>query len=78
MKPQLISLETLGKLLNENPQMDPVVIKRNCRQCGCKLEIEIHKTSGGFGLQGGILLEADQQILADCLKCYEKQSVALA
>ena len=77
MKPQLISLDTLGKLLRESSQKNPVVIKRNCRQCGCDLEIEIHKTSGGFGLQGGILFEADQQILADCLKCYQKHSVEL-
>jgi hypothetical protein len=78
MKPQLISLDTLGQLTRENPNKNPVLIKRNCRQCGCDLEIEIHKTSGGFGLQGGILLESDKQILADCLKCYEKQTLELA
>lgn len=77
MKPQLVSLKTLRKIFEDNSQENPVVIKRTCSKCGCPVEIEINQTSGGFGLQGGILLELDQQLVADCLKCYKKQPVAL-
>lgn len=77
MKPQLVSLDMLRKIFEEHAQENPVIMKRNCSECGCAIEIEIHKTSSGFGLQGGILLERNQQIVADCLKCYEKLTVEL-
>ncbi len=77
MKPKLVSLDTLRKLFGDNPPDRPVIIRKTCSECGQDVEIELHKTSGGFGLQGGILLERHGQIDANCLKCYDKLTVAL-
>ena len=77
MKPKLVSLDTLRMIFGDNPSDRPVIIHQTCCDCGCDVEIEVHKTSGGFGLQGGILLESGGKIVADCLKCYEKRTVAL-
>ena len=77
MKPKLVSLDTLGKLFGDNPPDRPVIIRKTCSECGRDVEIELHKTSGGFGLQGGILIDLDGHIAADCPKCYKKHTVAL-
>ena len=75
MKLRLVDLESLKKIFADNIPERPVLIQRTCRDCGCDVTIELHKTSGGFGLQGGVLLEGDQQIVADCLGCYAKHKV---
>ena len=77
MKPKLVSLDTLIKLFGDNTPDRPVIINKTCSECGCDIEIELNKTSGGFGLQGGILIELNGHIAADCPKCYEKHKVAL-
>ena len=77
MKLRLVSLDTLKRIFADNGPASPVVMQRTCNECGCDVKIELHRTSGGFGLQGGILLERDQQIVADCLHCYEKHTVEL-
>ena len=78
MKLRLVSMETLRKIFADNGPKSPVIIQRTCSECGCDVKIELHKTSGGFGLQGGILLERDHLMVADCLQCYEKHTAELA
>ncbi len=78
MKPKLVKLNTLRQIFASNAPESPVFIRKKCSQCGCNVDIELHKTSGGFGLQGGILLEMDDRTMAYCLKCYEKFAVQIA
>ena len=74
MKPTLVDVNTLEEMFAENPPGTPVIIDKTCIECGCDVAIEIHRTSGGFGLQGGILLRANNQTVARCLACHEKCS----
>ena len=78
MKPRLVRLNTLQKLFESNSPKSPVFIRKKCSLCGCNVDIELHKTSGGFGLQGGILLEFGDRTMAQCLKCYEKLAIEIA
>ena len=77
MKLKLIGLESLKRIFADNTPQNLVLIQRTCRECGCEVKIELHKTSGGFGLQGGILFEGDHHIVADCLECYAKHKLEL-
>ena len=44
----------------------------NCHDCYCDVEVNITKTSGGYGLQGGVLCETNpQNIYVLCLNCCE-------
>jgi hypothetical protein len=49
-----------------------VTIRKICSDCGCEFTLVIHKTSGGFGIQGGALYDEDGIIVAKCVKCYSK------
>jgi hypothetical protein len=59
-------------MFGDNPAGNPVLIKKTCSACGCDVEVELNKTSGGFGLHGGALFETDGKIIAKCPQCYEK------
>ena len=68
-------IEILKKMFEANPGKSNIVIKTKCSQCGCKVSIEITPTSGGFGLQGGILLKCSpDEYLAKCPVCYQVSS----
>lgn len=70
----IVSLETLnnffnGKLVGEN------LIYKNiqCFQCGDLANIEIQKTSAGYGFINGIISEpSNGQLLAQCSNCNSK------
>jgi len=48
-------IELLRKLFETNPEKSTIVLYGKCSDCGCEVIIEITRTSGGFGLQGGVL-----------------------
>ena len=50
-------VEMLKKLFEANPEKSTIVFKGRCSDCGDDVIINITLTSGGFGLQGGTLLE---------------------
>ena len=64
--------EMLRKMFEANPEKSVIGLEGRCSDCGCDLIIEITPTSGGFGLQGGALLEySSGGYFAKCPNCYK-------
>ena len=69
---KLVGVDLLKKLFEQNNDPNRLNYQGQCHQCGSAVEIEITKTSGGFGLQGGALCETEpQKLFVLCLNCYE-------
>ena len=67
------TLERLSLLYKKHGASNPVLLKLNCSQCGNNFEAELHSTSRGFGINGGILLVTkDDQLTGKCLDCYKQ------
>ena len=65
-------IEILKKLFEANPEKSTIVLKEKCSDCGRETIIEIKPTSGGFGLQGGILFKCSPDgYLMKCPACCE-------
>ena len=65
-------IKIIKKMFETNPERSTIVLKDNCSQCGCEVLIEITPTSGGFGLQGSVLLKCSPDgYLAKCVDCYK-------
>jgi len=64
--------EILGKIFESKPETSIILLREKCSDCGRDVTIKITPTSGGFGLQDGVLLKylADGY-LAKCLDCYQ-------
>jgi hypothetical protein len=68
-------IEILRKMFEDHPDKSTIVLKEKCSDCGCDTIIEITPTSGGFGLQGGVLFKSSKKkYTAKCATCYEKHS----
>jgi len=70
MELKLVNLDTLIRIFEEQTPENPVLIQKICSDCACDVTIEIHRTSGGFGIQGGALYDEDGIIVAKCVDCY--------
>ena len=65
-------IEILRKMFDTTPKRSTYVLNVECSDCGCKMIIKITHTSGGFGLQGGVLLKCSPDAyLAKCPVCYQ-------
>lgn len=65
-------IEILKKMFEANPEKSTIIIIDKCSDCECETIIEITPTSGGFGLQGGILFKCSPDgYLARCPDCYK-------
>ena len=65
-------IEILRKMFKANPEKSTIVLKDKCSDCGCNTIIEITPTSGGYGLQGGVLFKSStDNYIAKCPDCYE-------
>ena len=63
-------LEKINRMFAEHSGKNPVRVNGKCRVCGEKTVIEIVKTSGGFGINGGLLQETGpEQLNPVCLAC---------
>ena len=68
-------IKTLKKMFEANPEKLTIVLKDKCVDCGCEVLIYITSTSGGYGLQGGALIEcSNDQYCAKCPGCYKVSS----
>lgn len=66
-------IEMLRKTFSANPEKSVIVLTAKCSDCGCDVIIEITPTSGGFGLQGGVLFKSStDNYIAKCPDCHEK------
>jgi len=65
-------IEILRKLFEANTEKATSVLNVKCSDCGCETIIEITPTSGGFGLQGGVLFKCSpDDYLVKCHDCYK-------
>ena len=71
----MVDTETLKKVFEENPNKSSIAIKSECVDCGCEVIVNITITSGGFGLQGGVLLKClPSGFMVKCPDCYKVDS----
>lgn len=71
----MVKPETLKKIFEETPSKSKTAVKSKCVDCGCEVIVNITLTSGGFGLQGGVLLEyLPNRPTVKCLDCYKADS----
>ena len=68
----LVGLDSLHKLFLQNPGKKRIEFTTTCQDCGCNLKLEIHATSGGFGIQNGVLFEPLPDVFrTKCAVCYQ-------
>jgi len=44
-----------------------------CCKCGKSVCLEIHKTSGGYGINGGSIFLTDDRWFVECISCYNNE-----
>ena len=65
-------IEILRKIFEANPEKPTIKLKDKCSDCGCETILEITTTSGGFGLQGGVLFKSStDKYIVKCSDCIE-------
>lgn len=67
----LIGLARLKKFFADTSVNGIVKSRHNCIDCGIRVEVEVHKSSGGYGFLGGALYELGDCLYARCTDCYE-------
>jgi len=68
-------IDVLRKIFEANPEKSTITINGKCSDCGRKVIVEIKRTSGGYGLQGGILVKCSpEKYSITCLECYNFNS----
>jgi hypothetical protein len=66
-------IKILSKMFEATPEKTTNILNVNCSDCGREVIVEITRTSGGFGLQGGVLIKcSSDKYLAKCPDCYKK------
>jgi hypothetical protein len=67
-----IELETLKKIFEDRPLKSIITLSCKCSDCGNDLLIDITHMPGGFGFNGGFLVEyAPDKYFVKCNNCYE-------
>ena len=65
------TLEKLNQIYDKY-KTTSLLVNYKCAQCGIDVEIAIHRTKDGFGMNGGALyLNCEGQLMAKCLKCHK-------
>jgi hypothetical protein len=68
---ELDLVEKIEKMSINNSECNSILVKGACHICGEKTIIELSKTSGGFGIKGGMFQETPQdQLNIFCIDCY--------
>jgi hypothetical protein len=70
----LVEVDTLKRLFEKSPDVSLLSFSSCCMSCGCQVSIEIHKLPSGFGINGGVLFEANSdQLIAKCDACHREK-----
>jgi len=70
----LVEFETLKRMFEDSPDKSHLSFSSCCKTCGCQVTIEIHNLPSGFGLEGGVMFEANSgQLLVKCDACHQKK-----
>jgi hypothetical protein len=76
--PHMIEVESINEIFEQHNVSCHYQYNGICHNCRCSVEIEITKTSGGYGLNGGILYESNpDKFLVQCLDCHEKFGIPI-
>lgn len=68
-------IDVLKKIFEANPEKSTITINGKCSDCRREVILEIKTTSGGYGLQGGILVKcAPEKYAITCPECYRFDS----
>ena len=66
-------VKALSKLFDGEIKKNQIRLEGKCAGCGCDVKISITRTSGGFGLMGGMVFEMeDGRLLCKCGQCHKK------
>jgi hypothetical protein len=69
----IIKIESLIRIFEKNYNSSHCSYGGKCHNCGCNVEVEITKTAGGYGLQGGVIFETyPEHLVILCGECYKK------
>ena len=67
--------DILRKIFEANPEKSTIIINDKCSDCGREMVVKIVPTSGGYGLQGGILVKCSpEKYSITCPECYKFSS----
>jgi hypothetical protein len=67
-----IEIGTLKKIFEDRPLKSIITLSCKCSACGNDLLIDITHTSGGFGFNGGFLVEyVPDRYVIKCHNCYD-------
>lgn len=66
----IISVESLDRMFEDGNNPARLDYRGKCVNCGSVVTVEISRTSGGYGLLGGVLLESETEsysvVCANC------------
>ena len=66
----MLNVDSLKALFHEHPGKTTLNIEGKCIACRRDLTVEINTTAGGFGINGGMLLDMDRQnYVVSCVDC---------
>ena len=69
---KIVTEKTLRFLFMNEGYKDSFEFASFCRVCGVDVTVKVVKSTGGFGLLGGVLYESDFNTLTvNCLRCAE-------
>jgi hypothetical protein len=69
----IIGAESLNRIFERYNNANAFRYEGKCHKCDCDTKVEITKTAGGYGLQGGVLYESNMQnFLILCSGCFRK------
>ena len=69
----IIKVESLNRIFERNYNPNSYWYEGKCHHCECDTKVEITKTTGGYGLQGGVLHESNTLNLPIiCSECFNK------
>jgi len=69
----IIGVESLNRMFAQRKNPTTITYRDTCHICGSLTKIEISKTSGGYGLLGGIVYEPEPDtVFVLCVGCHEK------
>ena len=68
----IIEVEALHRMFAQHSGEKFHVYREECLRCGFEAKVEITRTSGGYGFQGGVLVADQQNYSILCRDCFQK------
>ncbi len=66
-------LKKLDQLYENHNKTGPMILNSVCSKCGTSVCVEIHKTSGGYGINGGSIFLTNDRLSTKCIHCYKNE-----